>query len=214
MSVPNRTALPPNAQSHVEVQISPTIAADFAERQVFPELLRPTEAVDRISFSHIYCVSIEYAEQVLTDVKARYETRRTLPRGRAKAFSSLIERLEGDIRRALGIWLDPGISEALQRQDAKLSRFSVGDKARLWLSADDTRNGDVVTILEPYGFVKAHHEDGEYVDHESGRRFSYLPAYRVKDADGRRVVWQAGNLQTLDYKPGHLRLVCSEGCNV
>lgn len=199
---------PPTAQSHVDVQVSPVIAADFEKRQVFPELLRPAEAFDRINYSHVYRVTVDYAEKVLEDAQERRQDR-TLPKGMPRAFTVLIERLHDDIQRAKGLWRDPGLPEVMRRHDLELACFAPGEKARLWLSADNDQNGDVVTITEGYGMRGVLDEnEGEYIKSD-GRRLQYRPGYTYRRADGRTFFGPAGELQTMDYKPGHLRLVWS-----
>src|SRR5690348_3907153 len=104
---------PPTAQTHVKVQISPVIAADFEKRQVFPELLHTAGAIERINYSHVYLVPLDYAEKVLEDAEERRHDR-TLPRGMPKAFTALIDRLEDEINHAKGLWRDPGIEQAIE----------------------------------------------------------------------------------------------------
>lgn len=199
---------PPTAQTQVEILITRVIAADFAARQVFPELLRTSEAIDRVSYSHVYRVPIEYAEKVLEDAEDR-RSDRTLPKGMPKAFAALIERLRDDIRRAKGLWRDPGWQVAAERRNAELARFHVGDTVRYWSPyVDDDRDGQLMTVIEGYSLKFVQAERGEYVT-PSGVRVTYVPGYAVRDAKGKEFIALAGELQTIDYKRGHLRLAYS-----
>lgn len=199
---------PPTAQTHVEILISRAIAADYAARQAFPELLRTAEAIDRISYSHVYRVPLDYAERVLRDAQERREDR-SLPKGMPKAYTALIDRLEDAVRFAKGIWRDPGHAEALARQQAELARHHVGDRVR-WRSpwVDDDRDGKLLTITHGYGVHQLESSDGEYVGGD-GKRLSYLMGYGAKDEQGSGCFYSPHELQTLDYKQTHLRLAYS-----
>jgi hypothetical protein len=195
--------------SALEVRITPTVERDYTRRNIFPEL-RLVKAPRYMNATGIFEVPLDIAEQLLSDAETQYMNR-ALPRGSAKAYGSLIDQLKPAVKRAKGLWDDPGAVVVAQRHAESLAQYRIGEKVRYWSDwTDDEADGDVLEIVEDYGLRAVTSEEGEYVD-SSGVRFAYVPGYRVKKPGSDEVHFcRPGNLQSLDYKREHLKLVYSK----
>lgn len=189
----------------VDVNISATIERDYRRRNVFPAL-RLENTPRFINATGVHSVSIVEAETILKDAEAQRGDR-SLPRGTPKAFSSLVEKLTAAIKSAKGLWDDPGIEEMRQRLQESPAQFRVGEQVRYWSEwTDDERDGALLEIIEGYALYRVIDKDGAFTDKDAGRA-SYQWGYAARDRDGETTFYAAYNLQRLDYKRGHLRLV-------
>lgn len=202
MATSNFTA---GSEITVRVNITPTVERDYERRNVFPSL-RLKNTTLFINCTGIHSVSIEEAEEILKDARTQWKDR-TLQRGTTKAFSSLIDRLTDEINHAKGLWDDPGIEVARQRMQESPAQFQVGETVRYyspWIDDDD--DGMKLTIVKGYGLYRVLTDDGEFVAREGGR-VAYRLGYVVLMPDGKTSFHLPHELQRIDYKRGHLRLV-------
>jgi hypothetical protein len=193
----------------VAIWLTPVLATFYKAYGLFPELFVAPVA-HTVSKTRVVAVQLELGERLLLDAEQRYKARPELPRGMACAFGALIARLRQEIVAAKGLWEDPGKDEAVRRQQDEFARFKVGDRVRYlspWI--DDENNGEVRTIVAPYGVFKVSDEDGKYLAADGVSRVSYKTGYGVRSSDGDWFFCEPQVLQTMDYRPGYLRLVWS-----
>jgi hypothetical protein len=199
-------------QPIIDVSITPTIERDYRERGAFPDIRAENAAQIVNGATGIHRLSIEQAETILKDAEERHQTmsRSVATRGLRHAYCSLFERLGDDIRRAKGLWADPGEKEISARMSAGSALFRVGEKVRYWSEwNDDPDDGARMVVSGEYALRKVHSEGGAFVDAD-GERFDYRWGYLAVRRDGSgpsEFFYPALNLQTLDCKQGHLRLV-------
>ena len=208
MAESNRINMGPAPE--IKVTITPVIDRDLRRRNVFPQL-RSENAEFMRGPTYIHIATIEDAEAILKDANGQYESmgRSGETRGLRHAYRSLIDGLTAKIRQAKGLWDDPGIEAARKRLIDSPARFNVGDRVR-WCSpwVDDDDDGKELIVTGEYALhIVAADDDGPFVMPD-GRRITYKVGYLCRGRqDNESRFFPAGELQTRDYKTGHLRLV-------
>lgn len=213
MAEANRTL----TASTVEVRITPTIERDYRRRGVFPTLRIENTSRFWNSATGIYAVSPKDAEEILKDAEVQQSKGSELPRGTPKAYSSLVEKLAPAVKRAKGLWDDPGREVVVERSQQDLAHFLPGQKAKYWSPfVDGGYDGETVEIVGGYSFRRvavdpendALKNYGHYIDEKDGL-VCYRWGYSVKFASKEHLIFLPPYmLQTLDDKCSYLRLVC------
>lgn len=199
----------PNGGPTVEVRITPTVEREFKRRDIFPHLR--IEKARRIinGATGVFDVSIDDAEALLKDAEEQRRRYGELPRGVSTALGSLVDYLRPAIKSAKGLWDDPGQDVAFARIGESSALFKEGDAVRYcspWLNDPD--DGKRLWIVGRYHARRVLSESGAFIARD-GKRVDYRPGYVAADNHGGlgATFYPAGQLQTLDYKRGYLRLV-------
>ena len=129
-----------------------------------------------------------------------------------------LERLNDEIDRGVramiaapgrddGLWDDPGIEAVRARMADTPARFHVGQTVRYWSPfTGDKCDGGLLEIVEEYGIYSVHDDDGPFIDDEGNRR-CFQPGYVAQPRGGKPTFYPAHQIQSVDYKHRHLRLV-------
>lgn len=190
----------------VSVAITPTIERDYKARSAFPDLRLESASRVMNGATGIHQLGIEAAETLLKDAEDRLEALgrspdRAAARGLRYAYATLIDKLQGGIKHAKGLWDDPGLELASRRQQDCLARFEVGDSAQ----SPDGR----VVVVSGYALYVTYDEEGPYVNADNGKRMAYRFGYRARVvATGEVFFWPPHCLQAdSEEECSYLRLV-------
>lgn len=204
-------AHPDDSGASIEVWITPTIERDYRERNVFPEL-RIESAAKRIrgGTTGVFFLTLGEAEAIRQDALERTK-RLDLPRGLPMAYGCLLRAISPAIKAARGDREDPG-REAVAAEVANASSlFHKGDRVRYcspW--RNDKDDGVEMVITADFAFRVVSIDEGRpgaFITPQ-GRRVVYRWGYCAQRIDRSiEYFYSAGEIQTMDYKLGHLRLV-------
>lgn len=207
MSNPNPTSgTSADTEGLIRVFITPTMLRELHRRNMFPELRLHNARSICGAGTGVYIVSPARAREILADAKAMRQKAAEIPRGVAKSYTALIDRLTEALRAEArrGCWNAPSIEEMKQRLNESPARFEVGDGC-LYFRDDDQQYGTSVKIVGGLNLYRVSYEDGHFIN-EHGR-CEYQMGYVVQEEGHEPYFVRPFQLTRDDCKPSHLRLV-------
>lgn len=207
MSNPNPTSgTSAAAEGLIRVFITPTMERELQRRSMFPELRLQNAHSICGAGTGVYIVSPARAREILADAKAMRQKAAELPRGAAKSYTALIDRLTVALREEArrGAWNAPSIEEMKRRLNESPARFEVGDSC-LYFRDDGEPYGASVKIVGGLNLYRVSYEDGHFIN-EHGR-CEYQLGYVVQEEGQEPYFARPFQLTRDDCKPAHLRLV-------